>query len=59
MRGHVLIFIRLTFTSNCDFLRFEVLTSGSRKKAVSWDMTPCNMVNVYDVSEDTAASVMG
>jgi hypothetical protein len=36
---------------------FEVLTAVSTKMAVSWVVTPCNLVEVTDVSEVLAASV--
>jgi hypothetical protein len=42
----------------CCPVRFQSLTSASMKMTILWDVAPCNLVEVYDVSEVIFASII-
>jgi hypothetical protein len=40
-----------------ELVRFQVLTAAGMKMSFFWDVAPCSLVEVYDVSEVLAASI--
>jgi hypothetical protein len=39
-------------------MRFEILTAVSMKTAVLWVVAPCSLVNVFDLKEILADSIV-
>jgi hypothetical protein len=40
------------------FVAFELITSVNITVMISWDVTPCTLVDCAIVSEETAASIL-
>jgi hypothetical protein len=53
MSGH-----QTLLTDHVAYVKFKVLTAASMKTRVFWDVAPCNVVRVTDVSEVCTAATI-